>query len=81
MTPNMHLGGRQVGLGSRHQCIQGPLRAPINQYIDRLLAAGTHEVVALVRRPPVEREAEWVFAIADPVTGMWLPENMGIHVS
>ena len=74
--------GRETGgLGEPASMHPGPVRVPLNQYIDRVLPAGTHEVVALVRRPPVERDAEWVFAIADSVTGMWLPETMGIRVS
>ena len=74
--------GRETGgFGEPASMHPGPARLPLNQYADRLLTAGTHEVVALVRRPPVKRDAEWVFAIADVVTGMWLPEAMGIYVS
>jgi hypothetical protein len=46
---------------------------PIHQYAVRRLPAGKHEIVALVRRPVVDRIAEWVVGVGDPVSGMWVP--------
>ncbi len=71
--------GRETGsLGEAASLRPAPHGPPMHQYIDRYVPSGTHEVVALVRRPVVEREAEWVFAVADPETGMWIPDALGI---
>jgi ADP-ribosylglycohydrolase len=73
--------GRETGgLGEPASMQPAPDGPPMHQFIDKDLAAGTHEVVALVRRPVLERDAEWVFAVGEPDTGMWVPEALGITV-
>jgi ADP-ribosylglycohydrolase len=65
--------GRETGAhaepAAMFPALHGP---PLNQYVDRQLAAGTHTLTALVRRPVVDRAAEWVVAVADQRSGMWV---------
>jgi hypothetical protein len=65
--------GRETGAhaepAAMFPALHGP---PLNQYADRQLRAGPHTLTALVRRPVVERAAEWVVAVADQKSGMWL---------
>jgi hypothetical protein len=46
---------------------------PLHQWSDQHLAAGTHRITAALRRPPVERDAEWVVAVADAHDWHWVP--------
>ncbi len=65
--------GRETGAygepAAMFPALHGP---PLNQYADRQLIAGRHGLTALVRRPVVERDAEWVVAVADQKSGMWV---------
>jgi hypothetical protein len=60
--------------GAMFPALHGP---PMNQYVDRLLTAGVHSIIALVRRPVLDRAAEWVLGVADQKTGMWLNGAIG----
>jgi ADP-ribosylglycohydrolase len=70
--------GRETGgLGepaAMFPALHGP---PMNQYLDCTLAAGRHRLTALVRRPVVDRVAEWVVGVADQRSGMWLNGAIG----
>jgi hypothetical protein len=65
--------GRETGAyaepAAMFPALHGP---PLNQYADRQLIAGPHTLTALVRRPVIERAAEWVVAVADQKSGMWV---------
>jgi ADP-ribosylglycohydrolase len=50
---------------------------PIHQFIDTDLTAGTHTLTVLLRRPVLDRAAEWVIGVADPATGMWVNGAIG----
>ena len=49
-----------------------PHRWDADQMRDIELSAGTHTLLAAVRRPPPGRDAEWVVAAAIPETQQWL---------
>lgn len=48
-------------------------RAPLNQFADASLEAGTHELLVGVARVAAEAEIEWVVGIGDCATLQWLP--------
>ncbi len=48
-------------------------RAPLNQFTDVTLDAGTHELLAGVARRAEEAEIEWVVGVGDGATLLWLP--------
>jgi ADP-ribosylglycohydrolase len=50
-----------------------PHAAPVNHFVDARWAAGPHELVAAVRRPPTSRRAQWVVCVADKQTMQWVP--------
>jgi ADP-ribosylglycohydrolase len=59
---------------SMFPALHGP---PLNQYVDRQLSAGRHALTALVRRPVVDRDAEWVLGVSDQKSGMWVNGAVG----
>lgn len=53
--------------------IPSPHRAPVNQFCDLHLEAGSHEVIAAIGRPDGPK-ADWLIALADAVSFLWIPD-------
>ncbi|MCU1439685.1 MAG: hypothetical protein JWP85_682 [Rhodoglobus sp.] len=70
--------GRETGaLGEPASMFPALHAPPLNQYVDRELSAGHHTLTALVRRPVMGRDAEWVLGVGDQKSGMWLNGAVG----
>lgn len=58
--------------GSTYQ-FPAPHAAPVGQTHDFTLSDGVHELVIAVRKPPAEREtAEWVIALVELPSALWI---------
>lgn len=51
-----------------------PHRAPVDQFADITLNAGTNEIIAAVVRPTDVERAEWIIIAADAVSHQWIPD-------
>ncbi len=59
--------GRDIGpLGAPGAMWPASQLPPLHQFADLELGAGIHTLELAIRRPPVERVAEWVVGIIDP---------------
>ena len=49
-------------------------RIPINQMVHAVLPPGRHTLVAVIDRPPVEKQIEWIVGVADrDDNDQWVP--------
>lgn len=68
-----YLFGRETGgLYEPARLFPTPHMPPLNQYADVTLGIDEHEILVAIRKPQVERAAEWVIGIADAETDLWL---------
>ncbi|MEF3402235.1 ADP-ribosylglycohydrolase family protein [Agromyces sp. CCNWLW203] len=50
-----------------------PDKAPAGQYIDLSPTPGVHELLVAVKRPPADRDyAEWIIALVEQPSAMWI---------
>lgn len=54
-----------------------PHMAPVGQFVDLHLEGDRHELVVALRQPPAERShAEWVVAVTELSTQLWIPHAL-----
>jgi len=74
----LYIDGKLAFSGSTGRMCPAIHRPPADQHIDLTLAAGTHELVAVIQRIDPARPLEWFCGIGDvtsgPLCGHWLPE-------
>lgn len=57
--------------GSQYQ-FPAPHAAPVGQTHDFTLAEGEHELLVAVRKPPLERDAEWIIGLVELPSALWV---------
>lgn len=61
--------GRESGIMT-----PSPHRKILNQFIEINLDSGVHEMLVAIKKPEKTRTIEWVIAVADGDTYLWVPE-------
>lgn len=72
-----YLFGRDIGgMGEKGSVWPAAQHPPLHQFAPVRLTAGTHELVVALRKPPLERDAEWVVGVYYDDTKMWVPRAL-----